>query len=97
MWTRDDLWHTYFPLPAGRVHRDGAVRVEYKDGIAQTWAVSRPTSSFDPVGAPYYYGGMAKVNPPIARGGTMKLTPHRPNIEMDPSDSTTWQRSYRFS
>jgi len=96
MLTRDELFHTYLPVPPPRLSRDGSVRYQRVHGVTQTWAVSRPVDTYHPDGAPLYIGGGERVNGLLMRGGVLALTPSKPNIEMDPSDPTTWQRPYRF-
>ena len=96
MITRGYVAHPYTVVPVGRIDRTGTVRVAVIKNIPQTWAISRPGSSPEP-------GPMFGINengqPPNAmfRGGTMPLTMAKPHVEMDPSDSSTWQRPYAFS
>jgi hypothetical protein len=97
MLTRDALFHRY-PAPLKRVGNPGFVRVTRVKNITHTWAVTRPHSGYDPVGAPFYVPGMEEgAKGLLLRGATPTVTPSRPNVAMDPSDSTTWQRQYRFT
>lgn len=97
MITREGIAHAYAPTGANRVGSQGAIRVTMHKKVPQTWAVARPTGGFDPVGAPFYITGSAAENGPLARGGSQAVRPSKPNVEMDPSDPTTWQRQYRFT
>lgn len=97
MFTRGHLVHSYAPQPPGMMYLPGAMRVETVKGIVQTWAVSRPVACYNPYGTPFYIqGNVPDCGNRIERGGTFRLTPARPNVEMDPSDQSTWQRPYRF-
>lgn len=97
MLTRGGFWHSYFPMEPARTNAPGYARVSVVRNIPQTWAIARPNSSWQPNAAPLYLlnGGYPQVSP--IRGGVTELTPLRPRKEMDPSDSTTWQRAYRFT
>ena len=66
----------------------GAIRTEVVNNVAQSLAIARPISAPAP-----------KYSPPVGlwRPATpMTLSPSQPNLMMDPSDPTTWQRQYRF-
>jgi hypothetical protein len=97
MLTRGHVWHPYFPLPVERQTIPGSIRVSEHKGITQTWAVARPVVSPVGLGAPLYLAGNERPNGPFQRGGMMPLTPAKPNLEMDPSDPSTWQRKYTFT
>ena len=97
MITRQTITHAYAPFGLQRTSSQGAIRITMHKGIPQTWAVARPTGGYDPNGAPFYVSGSARPNGPMARSGSQAIRPHRPNIAMDPSDPTTWQRDYRFT
>lgn len=97
MITRETIAHAYSPTGASRTGKQGAIRITNHKGIPQTWAVARPTGGFDPVGAPFYITGSVAENGPLARSGSQAVRPHKPNVAMDPSDPTTWQREYRFT
>lgn len=97
MYTRDPLYHAYFPLPVGRYVQPGAVRVTRFRGMTQTWAISRPTSSFDPNGTPFYMAGTDKPSGQLVVSGFQSLRLPPPKVEADMSDQRTWRRSYRFT
>lgn len=65
----------------------GAIRTEVVDHVAQSWAIARPVSAPAP-----------KYSPPVGlwRPDPVGLSPSAPKLMMDPSDPSTWQRSYRF-
>ncbi len=83
--------HQYTPAGYEPQESTGYVRQSTVNNISTTWAIARP------VNAP-----MPKYNPPaqIERSqdgiDTFNFTPLRPRVQMDPSDSGTWQRQYRF-
>lgn len=96
MFTRGEVVHPSVPARhVNRVALPGAVRVTVVNGIAHTWAITRPSTFPDPTNAPFYvdYGYSPNL---LAHGGSLALTPARPRVEMDPSDPSTWQRQYRF-
>lgn len=96
MYTRDGVSHQYKPVGVPHVSTPGFVRMEVRNGIPQTWAIVRPGSHPNP----NVHKQGAGLYPPLGtlyRGNTPGLTPRKPRVEMDPSDSTTWQRTYRFS
>jgi hypothetical protein len=66
--------------------------------IVAAMPIARPNSSPSPNGAPFYLGA-AYSNPAyeLIRGGTTRLIPSSPKLEMDPTDPTTYQREYRFT
>lgn len=80
--------HQYTPAPYNQIGYDGSIKVVYVNNIATTWAISRPTSY--PV-SPY------PTSSSLVRGKGFTLSPAQPNLQMDPSDSATWQRPYRFT
>lgn len=96
MITRPNMVHAYAPTGVPKVGNTGAIRVTVHRGIPQTWAVARPTGGYDPVGAPFYITGNARPNGLLLRSGSQAVQPAKPNVEMDPSDPTTWQRDYQF-
>lgn len=96
MITRDAINHAYAPTGVPIVGRPGSIRVTTQNNIPQTWAVARPTGGYDPMGAPFYVTGSARPNGMLLRGGSQAVQPSKPNVEMDPSDPSTWQREYRF-
>ena len=70
-----------------------------QSAISAAMPITRPNSSPSPDnGAPFYsaasYAPMANQ---LHRGGAMALTPSAPNMAMDPSDQSTWQRAYLFT
>ena len=80
--------HQYLPAPYTPNSRSGFIRTTNVNNITTTWAVARPVSY--PT-TPYA--------PPaqLRRGSGVGFAPATPNVEMDPSDSQTWQRQYRFT
>lgn len=95
MYTRESLNRNYTVYAPPAVIVPGTVRVVVRDNIPQTWAIARPGTSPQPDGAPHYVSRYLPNQ--MIRGGFMGLRPPVPNIEMDPSDPTTWQRRYQFS
>lgn len=78
----------------------GVVKMQEIDKIPQTWAISRPSMSPEPNGAPSYmntYPNRSHQENRIVHGGTLGLSLPRNRVEMDPSDVTTWQRAYLFT
>jgi hypothetical protein len=96
MLTRQWVYHSYAPVQPAQVNVPGFVRVTMAKGIPQTWAVVRPGSGPAPDDCPHYLGFHSRTNE-ILYGGHLALTMGRPNLEMDPSDPTTWQRDYKFT
>lgn len=97
MITRGDINHQYYPAPVGRINRTGYVRVNVINGVPQSWAIARPSTSPDPNGAPHYLTGDRNYGDVLQRGGQFALIPARPRVQMDPSDQSTWQRPYVFT
>jgi hypothetical protein len=97
MLTRGYVAHPYTVASPGRINNTGTIRVVVANSIPQTWAISRPGSWPDPVGAPFYINENAQPANRMMRGGVMPLMSARPHVEMDPSDRSTWQRDYVFS
>lgn len=95
MYTRDSLPRNYTVYNPERILVPGYARVVMHRNIPQTWAVVRPGSSPDPNGAPYYISGYRENQ--LIRAGAMQISPAKPRLEMDPSDSGTWQRQYVFT
>jgi hypothetical protein len=96
-------WHfapAYSATQPKQMTAVGTIRSETIDGIPQTWAISRPVSSPQPVGAPHYLGTSKAQRAPgsyVQRSGAPSLKMNLPKLEMDPSDSRTWQRTYLFT
>jgi len=101
--TRGAVTHQYFPAPVGTVRIPGAVRVSMRQansnvwmqGIPMVWPIARPVVAPAANGAPFYVNG-DPVNV-VQRGGAPRLLLTLPNLAMDPTDSDTWQRQYRFT
>jgi hypothetical protein len=90
----------YLPPPArtpGAIVERPAGAFNNKNNIVAAMPIARPNSSPSPDGAPFYLQESMADHAPMVRGGAMAITPSRPNLEMDPSDPTTWQRQYRFT
>jgi hypothetical protein len=94
MLTRGPVTHAYAPMPVGRETSPGIVKVSVVQGIAQSWAIARPGSSPTMSGAPWYMAPHPRNV--LYQAGAFPLTPPRYRREMDPSDKSTWQRSYQF-
>jgi hypothetical protein len=56
---------------------------------AGDWVGRSGKASWDPEAGPSYRTAL-----PV---GTFELTPSKPNLMMDPSDPSTWQRQYVFT
>jgi hypothetical protein len=97
MLTRDYIVHPYRPFPPDLLNTPGYIRVVRQNNITQTWAVSRPGSAPEPLGAPFYLHETMSPQGGLIRTGVMPLMPSRPRVQMDPSDPSTWQRQYRFT
>jgi hypothetical protein len=98
MFTRGLVSHQYSPTPLVQVESAGLVRTATTNGVAQTWAISRPVSApHDGLAPPLHVVENTRHNGGLQRGGFVGLSPARPRIEADPSDSETWQREYRFT
>ena len=97
MFTREQVLHSYFPAAPARANIPGYARTSMVRNIPQTWAVARPNSGWEASRAPLYLLGSEYPQFSPLHGGATELTPLRPRVEMDPSDSTTWQRAYRFT
>jgi hypothetical protein len=95
MYTRGPVVRNYTVYTPEYVATPGFVQTTMKDKILQTWAIVRPSSGFDPNGAPFYLGPSRQNQ--LIRGGAFALTPAKPRVMMDPSDKTTWQRAYLFT
>jgi hypothetical protein len=100
MLTRGNVTHQYgaaFPGYPAPVASKGWLRVEKVNNIEQTWPIVRPNTTTElNAGTPFYLGFPHRANT-LAYGGAMSIKPARPRLEMDPSDTSTWQRPYRFS
>lgn len=95
MYTRDSLDRNFTVYAPPRVIVPGFARAAVHNNIQQVWAIARPGSAPQSDGAPHYistYGPNQMI-----RGGFLALIPARPKVEMDPTDSSTWQRRYLFS
>lgn len=87
--TRSMNAHQYAPASYDPTSTPGFITVTNVNNIPNTWAIARPVSAPSP-----------KYSPPaqIARPAQeFAFSPLRPRVEMDPSDSATWQREYRFT
>lgn len=101
--TRGAVAHQYHPAPVRTLRTPGAVRISLRQansnpwtpGIPQVWAVMRPSTAPDPNGAPFYLYGYPDYQ--LQRGSTPALKLPAQNKAMDPSNSKTWQRPYRFT
>jgi hypothetical protein len=99
MFTRGHVernYHVEYPEYLGLA---GHVRNSMHNGVPTTWAISRPVFGYAADLAPGYYqhhGLTANPRNKLRTAGAMHITPHKPRVEMDPSDPTTWQRQYRF-
>lgn len=86
--------------PAYRDNIGGMIRSETVNGITHTWAIARPGGMYIPQCAPHYLDvpdqnrGLQNF---VQRGKQPQLSLPTQRLEMDPSDSRTWQRPYRFS
>lgn len=84
-----DVSHRLYPAPVTRMTViPGAIRTEVVNNVATSWPIVRPVSAPAP-----------RYSPPasLRRGLGPEISPSRPNVMMDPSDPTTWQRQYRFT
>lgn len=97
MYTRESVVHAYFPMPVGRYIQPGAIRVTQYRGTTQTWAISRPTSAFQPNGTPFYFAGTDKPSGQLVVSGFQSLILRPPKVEADLSAPSTWRRPYRFT
>lgn len=88
MMTRRMDDHQYTPAPYTPATAPGAIRVVPVNGVVTTWAIARPVAAPTPA-----YSPPASVQ----RGSGVGFSPAKPNVEMDPSNSQTWQRQYRFT
>lgn len=100
MLTRGQVCHQYYPAPVAWIRTSGAVRVTMKGnnfskGVPQVWPIMRPSTHPYPNGAPFYVTGHRINN--VERAGLLALQLPQQKVEMDPTDQSTWQRSYRFS
>lgn len=101
--TRGAVPHAYFPAPVHTVRTPGAVKVSlslansnpWTRGIPQVWPIMRPSTAPDGNGAPFYVNAYPTYQ--LHRGPTPALRLGSQKLEMDPSDSKTWQRPYRFT
>lgn len=96
MITRQAFWHPYAAVKPGTIRQAGFIRVTQVNNVTNTWAIARPLTAPDPNGSPFYLGYGTRAND-LAMSGFQKLKLRPSRVEMDPSDSTTWQRSYRFT
>lgn len=101
MLTRDHFPHAYTSRKPGKLTPVGTVKVKEVNGITQTWAISRPGNSPDCDYSGPLNLSPTTVSPPrqnsMIRGGFGSLLLPEYRVEMDPSDVSTWQRSYRFT
>lgn len=86
--------------PMYRDNLGGLLVVKEVNGIPNMWPVARPGGAWRPDGCPNYLR-VHETNRPLRNRllhmNTPGLTPPIPNVEMDPSDSRTWQRPYLFT
>lgn len=93
------------PVQPGRIITPGAMADRplgafnaHKPNIVARMPIARPNSSPVVAGAPFYLGPAYQYNQGgLIGGGAVTLSPAKPNLEMDPSDQTTWQRAYSFT
>jgi hypothetical protein len=108
MMTRGIVQHQYNPLlpppvntPGSMVTRQAGAPNSNKS-IVVVMPVARPNSSPSPSGAPFYLsapmgGGSYQPNGEFRHGGVGNVSLRRPRVEADLTDTTTWQRPYRFT
>lgn len=106
MYTREMVFHDFNPGYPPPVNTKGAIAwrpIGKKPGkdtaIYAAIPVARPNSSPAVVqGAPFYSSANYDyVTGMVFRGPSAALKLPQGNVEMDPSDVTTWQRQYRFT
>lgn len=101
MLTREYFPHAYTSRKPRKLTSTGTVKVKDVRGITQTWAISRPGNSPECSYSGPLMLSPTTVNPPrehsMWRGGFGTLLLPTNRVEMDPSDVSTWQRSYRFT
>lgn len=95
MYTRQDVEHAYGPDQSFWSTRDGAVKFTRSGDVPQMWPIARPVTSWNTDSS--YYRGTMFTPGNLVRSGPLVVKPSIPNVEMDPSDPSTWQRKYRFS
>lgn len=86
--------------PQYRDNLAGLTTVKVVDGIPHMWPVARPGGVYRPQGQPNNLHVPETNRGPANRlihfqGPSLQMAP--PNLEMDPSDSRTWQRPYKFT
>jgi hypothetical protein len=99
MLTRRWFLPAYSATQPPLILKPGVVRMEERKGVTETWAVSRPTASPVPDNGPLYLGTYFRQYAPsnvIHRSPSLELALPQNRVEMDPSNSRTWQRSYLF-
>jgi hypothetical protein len=95
MYTRQTVERNFGVASPERVSLPGFVKAETSGGIVQTWAIVRPMSGWSATSGSLVSDGYPDTM--IIRAGTTTLQCTQPRVEMDPSDSRTWQRGYRFT
>lgn len=86
--------------PHYRDDLSGLLTVKVVDGIPHMWPVARPGGMYTPNGSPNNLHVHEHNRGPanrLVRLQTPALSMAPPHVEMDPSDSRTWQRPYKFT
>lgn len=84
--------------PVRRQNQVGLIHVKIVDNVPHVWPIARPGSTYVDN---YNHLRVHPQNQPvpnrIIRSAAPAFTPPKPQVEMDPSNSRTWQRPYRFT
>src|SRR5579859_5792285 len=87
--------------PMRRDSKVGLIHVKIVDNVPHVWPVARPGGTYvNSSNTPHNLHVPVRNQAPqnrIIRSTGPAFTPLRPNVAMDPSDSRTWQRPYRFT
>lgn len=86
--------------PFYRDDLSGLLTVKVVDNIPHMWPVARPGGVYTPNGTPYNLHVREMNRQPanrLVRLQSPSLQMPMPNVAMDPSDSRTWQRPYKFT
>lgn len=94
MLTRGEVSRVYGFAPE-RVVTPGYIRAAQVNNVVTTWPVARPVAGYTANSA--LLTGGTRVENTLMRGGAQPMQMTQPNLAMDPSDPTTWQRQYTFS
>lgn len=100
MITRKGFVRNFGVVPAYHDNIGGMIKTATVNGVEHTWAIARPGGVYTPNGCPHYLN-VADANRGlmnhVVRSKQPALYLPAQQVAMDPSDTQTWRRPYRFT